>query len=171
MTAAIAEFRRNSDDLLLIANLTGSVSFVLFGIYGRYFYRDYLDDKKPFFFIKVFLSNLDITFNSILLWLSRIAYLTWVIITISRWKIVVENNALGDKDKVKIYDIRPGWLKPGVLDEDGELSLGAGGVAKGGKSKDTKIWTETKKDKPVPNAYGHWEKHKSEFPEYQNAKQ
>lgn len=84
MTAAIAEFIRNSDDLLLIANLTGSVSFVLFGIYGRYFYRDYIDDKKPFFFIKVFLSSLGLTFNSILLWLSRLAYFTWVIITISR---------------------------------------------------------------------------------------
>lgn len=54
MTAAIAEFRRNHDDLLLIANLTGSVSFVLFGIYGRYFHRDCLDDKKHFFFNKVF---------------------------------------------------------------------------------------------------------------------
>ncbi|EDW6064624.1 hypothetical protein YT14_002774 [Salmonella enterica subsp. enterica serovar Oslo] len=84
VVAAIAEFRRGSDDLLLIANLTGSVSFVLFGIYGRYFYQDYLDDKKPFFFIKVFLSNLDLTFNSIFLWLSRIAYFTWVVITISR---------------------------------------------------------------------------------------
>lgn len=84
MTAAIAEFRRNADDLLLIANLTGSVSFVLFGIYGRYFHRDCFDDKNPFFFIKVFLLNLDLTFNSIFLWLSRFAYFTWVIITISR---------------------------------------------------------------------------------------
>ncbi|WP_083565982.1 hemagglutinin repeat-containing protein [Kosakonia radicincitans] len=40
-----------------------------------------------------------------------------------------------------------------------------------GKDKDTQIWTETKKDDPVSNAYGHWDKHKAEFPELQNAKQ
>ncbi|MGB8664170.1 MAG: hypothetical protein WCD24_05305 [Serratia inhibens] len=40
-----------------------------------------------------------------------------------------------------------------------------------GKAKDTGIWTATKKADPVANAYGHWDKHKKEFPEYQNAKQ
>lgn len=37
-------------------------------------------------------------------------------------KVVVENNALGDKDKkLPILDIRPGWLKPGVVDADGDI--------------------------------------------------
>ena len=46
-------------------------------------------------------------------------------------KNAVENNALGDKDKkLPILDIRPGWLKPGILDENGELSLAGGGIAK-----------------------------------------
>lgn len=40
-----------------------------------------------------------------------------------------------------------------------------------GKQKDSQIWTETKKADPVSNAYGHWDKHKSEFPEFQNSKQ
>ncbi|MEB5971475.1 hypothetical protein ACWXWB_21635 [Pantoea dispersa] len=39
------------------------------------------------------------------------------------------------------------------------------------KANDTQIWTETKKKEPVPNAYGHWDKHKQEFPEFQNPKQ
>ncbi|MCT6589357.1 hypothetical protein N3553_05655 [Pantoea dispersa] len=39
------------------------------------------------------------------------------------------------------------------------------------KAKDTQIWTETKKKEPVPNAYGHWDKNKQEFPEFQNPKQ
>ena len=88
-------------------------------------------------------------------------------------KNAVENNALGNKNEkpVPIYDIRPKWLKPGVLDADGEPSLAGGGIAKGGKAKDTQIWTQTKKTEPVPNAYGHWTKHGKEFPEYQNAKQ
>ncbi|MCT4713479.1 VENN motif pre-toxin domain-containing protein [Enterobacteriaceae bacterium H18W14] len=88
-------------------------------------------------------------------------------------KNAVENNALGDKLKkppINIIDINP-IMKVGVLDEDSQPSLAGGGIAKGGKPKDKQIWTETKKDKPVTNAYGHWEKHKTEFPEYQNAKQ
>ncbi|MGK5150769.1 hypothetical protein NDX95_23600, partial [Enterobacter roggenkampii] len=65
----------------------------------------------------------------------------------------------------------------GVLfDEDGKplpgtAGLGIGAVPIGGKSKDTQIWTETKKAEPVDNAYGHWTKHGKEFPEYQNSKQ
>ena len=48
-------------------------------------------------------------------------------------KNAAENNALGDKDKkLPIIDIRPGWLKPGVLDEDGEPLGAGGGIAKGG---------------------------------------
>ena len=80
-----------------------------------------------------------------------------------------ENNALS-KDKPGIFDINP-MLKTGVVDESGDPLKGGGGIAKGGKSKDTQIWTETKKAEPVGNAYGHWTKHGKEFPEYQNAKQ
>ena len=40
-----------------------------------------------------------------------------------------------------------------------------------GKQKDSQIWTETKKTDPASNAYDHWDKHKSEFPEFQNSKQ
>lgn len=82
-------------------------------------------------------------------------------------KTTVENNTLG---KDKIYDINP-MLKIGVEGADGDPLKGSGGVAKDGKSKDTQIWTETKKKEPVPNAYMHWDKHKTEFPEYQNSKQ
>ena len=87
-------------------------------------------------------------------------------------KAEVENNSLRDKDKppVNIFDINP-MLKIGVIDENGDSLKGGGGIAKGGKSKDTQIWTETKKAEPVGNAYGHWTKHGKEFPEYQNAKQ
>ncbi|ASG19235.1 hemagglutinin repeat-containing protein [Salmonella enterica] len=82
-------------------------------------------------------------------------------------KTTVENNTLG---KDKIYDINP-MLKIGVEGADGDPLKGSCGVAKDGKSKDTQIWTETKKKEPVPNAYMHWDKHKTEFPEYQNSKQ
>ena len=33
------------------------------------------------------------------------------------------------------------------------------------------IWTQGKEDSPVHNAYTHWNKHGSDFPQYQNAKQ
>ncbi|WP_080430314.1 filamentous hemagglutinin N-terminal domain-containing protein [Burkholderia ubonensis] len=33
------------------------------------------------------------------------------------------------------------------------------------------FWTSTKSKTPVENAYGHWDKHMSEFPEYQNSVQ
>lgn len=39
-------------------------------------------------------------------------------------------------------------------------------VTKGGP-----IWSTTKSKSAVENAFGHWSKHKSEFPELQNAKQ
>ncbi|OCG21472.1 hypothetical protein A9G22_09630 [Gilliamella sp. App2-1] len=40
-----------------------------------------------------------------------------------------------------------------------------------GKRPEDKIWTETSKKQPVTNAYDHWDKHKHEFPEFQNSKQ
>ncbi|EAA2596693.1 filamentous hemagglutinin [Salmonella enterica subsp. enterica] len=55
----------------------------------------------------------------------------------------------------------------GVWKPDQGVEINAGS----GKQKDSQIWTETKKTDPVSNAYGHWDKHKSEFPEYQNSKQ
>lgn len=100
-------------------------------------------------------------------------------------KTTVENNTLSpghDEEEFekehgdrlpKVYNI----ARPGVLfDEDGKplpgtAGLGIGAVPIGGKSKDTQIWTETKKAEPVDNAYGHWTKHGKEFPEYQNSKQ
>ncbi|WP_239352907.1 hypothetical protein [Snodgrassella communis] len=39
------------------------------------------------------------------------------------------------------------------------------------KRPEDKIWTETHRKAPVSNAYGHWDKHKNEFPEFQNSKQ
>jgi len=48
-------------------------------------------------------------------------------------KNAAENNSLSKDKKIQILDIRPGWLKPGVIDEDGELSLPGGGIAKDGK--------------------------------------
>ena len=33
------------------------------------------------------------------------------------------------------------------------------------------LWTSTKSKSAVENAFGHWKKHKSEFPEFQNSKQ
>ncbi|OCG31423.1 hypothetical protein A9G33_05150 [Gilliamella sp. Choc3-5] len=40
-----------------------------------------------------------------------------------------------------------------------------------GKRPEDKIWTETSKKESVKNAYDHWDKHKHEFPEFQNSKQ
>lgn len=39
------------------------------------------------------------------------------------------------------------------------------------KNPDDPIWTERKKITPVQNAYGHWKKHGSEFPELTNSKE
>lgn len=40
-----------------------------------------------------------------------------------------------------------------------------------GKQPYDDIWTGTKNKTPVENAYGHWDKHKNEFPEFKNSKQ
>ncbi|MFK8259187.1 hypothetical protein ACFL9S_15555 [Erwinia sp. AnSW2-5] len=83
VAAAIAEYRRGFDNLSLMSNLSGGMSFFLFALYGKYFYQGVVDDEKPFFFIKVFLTKLDLSFGEIFLWLSRLAYVTWLIIFIS----------------------------------------------------------------------------------------
>jgi len=83
ITAAIAEYRREADNLLLISNLSGGGSFLLFALYGKYFHQELTDDEKPFYFIKVFLTKSDLSFGSIFLWLSRLAYISWLIVFIS----------------------------------------------------------------------------------------
>ena len=59
---------------------------------------------------------------------------------------------------------------------DGPLALlslgGAGSLYKAAKVlKSGSIWSSTKNKSAVENAFGHWKKHKSEFPELQNSKQ
>ncbi|HGG9108906.1 hemagglutinin repeat-containing protein [Enterobacter cloacae] len=80
-------------------------------------------------------------------------------------KNAVENNSLGDKDKlpVDIFDINP--LKPNVLGADGDPLKGGGGAAKGGKvSPTTKDNLISSANKPI-NGQGMsaaaraWEKH------------
>ncbi|YCH31512.1 hypothetical protein M1D48_05530 [Erwinia sp. D4-22] len=61
-------------------------------------------------------------------------------------------------------------LKKGDVAEASRL-INEGSQQISAKAKDVQIWSETKKKEPVSNAYGHWNKHKSEFPEYQNSKQ
>lgn len=75
---ALAEYRRGGDDLMLLANLMGGASYLLFGIYGKYFYCDIVEDEKPFFFISVFLTKVDFQFSSVFLWSSRISYIVWL---------------------------------------------------------------------------------------------
>lgn len=77
----------------------------------------------------------------------------------------MENNALGKCTPLTCKAI----VDP--LEGGGGI-IGGGGLSGGvGKPKDKQIWSETKKKEPVSNAYGHWDKHKKEFPEYQNSKQ
>ncbi|QQZ42329.1 hypothetical protein IF690_01970 [Pseudomonas sp. SK3(2021)] len=40
-----------------------------------------------------------------------------------------------------------------------------------GKTTQGPFWSSTKSKNAVENAYGHWDKHKAEFPQFQNAKQ
>ncbi|EMB2781816.1 hypothetical protein U8017_005005, partial [Escherichia coli] len=67
MSAAFVEYRREDDFLMLLANLMGGGAFLFFGIYGKYFYHDAIEDKKPFFFINVFLKKIDSQFGSVFL--------------------------------------------------------------------------------------------------------
>jgi len=54
MSAAIVEYRGEFDYSMLLANLSGACSFLLFAIYGRFFYHDAIEYEKSFFFIKFF---------------------------------------------------------------------------------------------------------------------
>lgn len=82
ISAAFVEFRREFNDLMLLANLLGGGAFSLFAIYGRYFYHEVIEDEKPFFFIKVFLTKIDFSLGSVFLWLSRLAYIIWLVLLI-----------------------------------------------------------------------------------------
>lgn len=82
ISAAFLEYRREFDDLKLFADLSGGVSFLLFAVYGKYFFHDYIEYEKPFFFVKIFLTRLDLNIGSAFLWLSRILYLTWLVVFI-----------------------------------------------------------------------------------------
>ncbi len=91
-----------------------------------------------------------------------------------------------------LYNSLPAWEKGALIAKEAVESAGIGGAigsqvsvasivgknrnnvssaTASGKNKETQIWTETNKKEPVANAYGHWDKHKNEFPEYQNSKQ
>ncbi|MGF2651872.1 hemagglutinin repeat-containing protein [Serratia marcescens] len=61
-------------------------------------------------------------------------------------------------------------LKKGDVAEASKL-INEGSQQVSAKAKEVQIWSETKKKEPVSNAYGHWDKHKKEFPEFQNSKQ
>ncbi|WP_223811761.1 MULTISPECIES: hypothetical protein [unclassified Pantoea] len=54
VAAAIAEYRRDFDNLSLVSNLSGGISFFLFAMYEKYFYQGLIDDKKPFFSLGFF---------------------------------------------------------------------------------------------------------------------
>lgn len=82
ISAAFLGYRREFDDLKLFADLSGGISFLLFSIYGKYFFHDYIEYEKPFFFVRVFLTKLDLNSGSVFLWSSRISYLTWLVVFI-----------------------------------------------------------------------------------------
>jgi filamentous hemagglutinin len=73
-----------------------------------------------------------------------------------------------DKEKAELGGTGSGT--PGGWGPEDE-EKGRNDVQNSGKHKDDQIWTETRKDDSVSNAYGHWDKHKTEFPEFKNSKQ
>lgn len=79
---AFAQLREGASITSLLANVSGSLSILLFGVYGKYLYRGVIDDKNPFFFIKVFLTKIGFSFADVLLWLSRFTYIAWIVIII-----------------------------------------------------------------------------------------
>ncbi|MFS2224856.1 hypothetical protein JWF83_20610 [Pantoea sp. B65] len=76
---------------------------------------------------------------------------------------------LSDEEKAELGGSGSGT--PGGWGPEDEENGRSNDAQTSGKDKDTQIWTETKNDDPVSNAYGHWDKHKAEFPELQNSKQ
>ncbi|EOC1327946.1 hypothetical protein ACI09X_004156 [Cronobacter dublinensis] len=90
LSEAFAEYIRGVDDLMLLANLMGGASFLLFGIYGKYFYCETIEDKHPLFFINIFVRKVDFRFGSLFLWFSRVSYITWVFFLFLRWLIIID---------------------------------------------------------------------------------
>ena len=80
---------------------------------------------------------------------------------------VVKNSTLTSK----MPSNRGSQAGSGVEKPTDSLNNKASDTVGTGKQKDDQIWTETNKKDPVENAYSHWDKHKLEFPEFQNAKQ
>jgi hypothetical protein len=63
-----------------------------------------------------------------------------------------------------------GWRPLSI--ENQVLEGGGGGAVVGGAAKEASaIWSATKNKSAVDNAFGHWSKHKGEFPELANSKQ
>lgn len=54
ISAALVEYRRGGDSLILLANLMGGGAFLFFGVYGKYFYHDAIEDKKYSFLLMFF---------------------------------------------------------------------------------------------------------------------
>lgn len=92
------------------------------------------------------------------------------------YELVTGKTATGDEANrffagIGLVPIVGGMLKKGgqaihvFAEADKALDVGKVGGAKGD------FWSSTKSKTPVENAYGHWDKHKSEFPEFQNSKQ
>lgn len=79
---AVIIYRQNFIFLLLLGNLSGATSLLLFSVYGRYFYNEIFDEKDKFIFLRVFLTEFDFSLNSIFLWLSRLMYAVWIILFI-----------------------------------------------------------------------------------------
>ena len=59
--------------------------------------------------------------------------------------------------------------RPVVIQTPGSYLAGKAPVEAGASK--TPIWSSTSNKTSVENAFGHWQKHGAEFPEFQNAKQ
>ncbi|WP_172730870.1 hypothetical protein [Pluralibacter gergoviae] len=79
LSAALVEYRREFNYLMLIVNMMGGIAFLLYGIYGKCFFHGVSEINKPLFFIRVFIAEVDFSFGSLLLWLSRLMYMTWIV--------------------------------------------------------------------------------------------
>ncbi|HEX3627414.1 MAG TPA: toxin TcdB middle/N-terminal domain-containing protein [Verrucomicrobiae bacterium] len=62
-------------------------------------------------------------------------------------------------------------VQAGMMVTGGAEEKAAGLMLKEGENAAKAIWSSTKARSAVENAFAHWEKHRAEFPEFQNAKQ
>ncbi|QZP08489.1 hypothetical protein [Caenibius sp. WL] len=110
--------------------------------------------------------------------------------TAAKW---VENTAVMERSQTALAEFDTELLRAGlapfdiaaggynILTGNGGLRdyLAVGGIVPVGKAlgaigraaKSTPIWSQTAKKSSVENAFGHWQKHGSEFPEFVNSKQ